>query len=89
MPNKWVEHVKRYSKNNNLSYGCAVSDPNCKASYKFNKDKDKIFKMNDRINADIDKTSDYISTLKPINRKTNFRVNPRKNPNPQRYIKAR
>jgi hypothetical protein len=25
MPNAWVEHVKKYAKDNNISYGCAIS----------------------------------------------------------------
>jgi len=33
MPNKWVEHVKSYARKHNLSYGCAISEPNCKKSY--------------------------------------------------------
>ncbi len=24
MPNAWVEHIKKYAKENNLSYGCAL-----------------------------------------------------------------
>jgi len=31
MPNAWVEHVRKYAKDNNMSYGCAVSE--AKASY--------------------------------------------------------
>ena len=34
MPNAWVIHVKKWSAANNKSYGCAVSDPDCKSSYK-------------------------------------------------------
>jgi len=34
MPNAWIIHVKKWSAANNKSYGCAVSDPECKASYK-------------------------------------------------------
>jgi len=34
MPNKWVEHIKEFAKLHNMSYGCALSDPDCKASYK-------------------------------------------------------
>ena len=32
MPNAWVEHIKKYAKENNLSYGCALSMPDCKNS---------------------------------------------------------
>ena len=33
MPNKWVEHVRKFAKDNNLSYGCALSDPNLRKGY--------------------------------------------------------
>lgn len=34
MVNPWIEHIKRYAKETGKSYGCALSDPECKASYK-------------------------------------------------------
>ena len=34
MANKWIQHVKQYSKNNNIKYNDALKDPNCKSSYK-------------------------------------------------------
>ena len=34
MPNKWVEWVRSYANQNNLSYACALSQPDCKASYR-------------------------------------------------------
>ena len=33
MPNKWIEHVKKYAKDNNLSFGCALTCPNLKKDY--------------------------------------------------------
>ena len=33
MPNAWVQHVKDWSARHNVSYGCAISKPECKASY--------------------------------------------------------
>ena len=33
MPNAWVEHVRKFASKNGMSYGCAVSDPECKAKY--------------------------------------------------------
>jgi hypothetical protein len=33
MVNVWVEFVKRYAAENNLSYACALSTPACKESY--------------------------------------------------------
>jgi hypothetical protein len=34
MVNKWIQHVKEYAKNNNLSYACALSNLQCKEYYK-------------------------------------------------------
>ena len=31
MPNPWIEHVKKYAKDNNISYGCAITE--AKGSY--------------------------------------------------------
>jgi hypothetical protein len=33
MPSRWIEHVKEFAKKNNMSYGCALSDPNLKKGY--------------------------------------------------------
>ena len=33
MPNAWITHVKKYAEEHNLSYGCAITTPECKASY--------------------------------------------------------
>jgi hypothetical protein len=34
MANQWTTHVKDYAQRNNLSYGCALSKPECKAEYR-------------------------------------------------------
>ena len=34
MANKWILFVKKWSAKNNMSYGCAISKPECKAAYK-------------------------------------------------------
>ena len=34
MPNKWVEWVRSYANRNGLSYACALSQPECKDSYR-------------------------------------------------------
>ena len=31
---KWVEHIKDFAKRNNLTYGCALSDPKCSEEYR-------------------------------------------------------
>ncbi len=33
MSNSWIEHVKKYAKDNNLSYACALSTSQCKNTY--------------------------------------------------------
>lgn len=33
MTNNWVEHIKKFAKEHNLSYGCALSTPECSQSY--------------------------------------------------------
>ena len=32
--NPWVEHVRAFASRNNISYGCAMSMPECKAEYR-------------------------------------------------------
>lgn len=31
---KWIEHIKEFAKKTNKSFGCALSDPECSASYR-------------------------------------------------------
>jgi hypothetical protein len=33
MTNGWVEHIKKYARENNLSYACALTKPECSQSY--------------------------------------------------------
>ena len=33
MPNKWIEHVREFSKKHNISFGCALSHPDLKKEY--------------------------------------------------------
>ena len=33
MTNRWIEYVKNFAKDNNLSYGCALTDPNLRKGY--------------------------------------------------------
>ena len=41
MPNAWVEHVRAFAKKNNESYGCSISNPECKRTYYQQKDRNK------------------------------------------------
>jgi len=34
MANAWIEHIRKYAKDNNMKYSAALTDPKCKASYK-------------------------------------------------------
>lgn len=38
MANAWVEHIRAFAKKHNLSYGCALSDPKCKETYRSGKE---------------------------------------------------
>ena len=33
MPHKWIDHVKDFSKQHNISFGCALSHPDLKKDY--------------------------------------------------------
>lgn len=33
MTNAWIEHIKQFAKRKGLTYGCSLSDPQCKAEY--------------------------------------------------------
>ena len=50
MVNKWVEHVRRFAKEHGLSYGCALSTAECKASYQSSKVQ-KVQKVNPKDKA--------------------------------------
>jgi len=41
MPNAWVSWVKKWSKDHNISYGCAISDIDCVAEYRLQKEDTK------------------------------------------------
>ena len=41
MTNPWVEHIKKYAKDHNISYACALSTPECKNTYRKTSSKPK------------------------------------------------
>ena len=51
MVNRWIEHIKEYSKKNNISYSCALSLKECKDEYN---NKNKTVKMEDDNNYNMD-----------------------------------
>jgi hypothetical protein len=40
--NQWIEHIKKFASKNNISYGCAMTTPECKESYKRKLEKSSI-----------------------------------------------
>jgi hypothetical protein len=63
--NSWVSFVKEFSKKNNLSYGCAITNADCKSEYYKKKDftknklkqhKENIVSMNSKLNKKIVET---------------------------------
>ena len=57
--NPWIDHIKAYAKKNNITYGCALSLPDCKNTYKKKSEK-KADKKKDKKKADkeVDKEVD-------------------------------
>jgi len=55
MTNTWIEHIRKFAKENNTSYACALSDPKCSLSYKNNNIKTKT--MTTESNTAKDKTT--------------------------------
>jgi len=45
MANAWVEHIKSWSKSHNVSYGCALSMPECKNAYNAKKPQNENISM--------------------------------------------
>lgn len=43
----WVDYVKEFAKENNITYGCAMTNDECKRSYKLNKPPKKCKKCTD------------------------------------------
>ena len=50
MPNRWIEHVRQYAKDNNVSYACALSDKNVSKNYTKSEKKTKTQKEDQMIN---------------------------------------
>jgi len=65
MSNPWVLHVKDYAKKNDLSYMCAMSQPECKASYK----KPTPVKKIKTIEVKPDEIPKFINRFRPAEKK--------------------
>ena len=72
--NPWIIHVKKYAKDNNIAYGCAVSE--AKASYvKQNKPKKIPAKQNKADLVDLLRSLDGVAMVKlftPTKRKSSY-----------------
>jgi hypothetical protein len=89
MPNKWIEHVKAFASKNNLSYGCAISKPECKSSYqKAPKPPSKSRKMKSSSMVGINPTEVYSSPPRAVISTPTFATQPSKLPKPQKGAKA-
>ena len=60
--NKWILHVKKFASDNNVSYGCAISDPRCKSSYV--KEDKNVVKENKLNNMLIETARNFIKRYK-------------------------
>ena len=76
MVNKWIDHVRQFSKANGLSYACALSTAECKASYQSSKVQ-KVQKVVPQDNAFADLLS-MVEQAKQLKPKP--RVEPRAEP---------
>jgi hypothetical protein len=62
MPNPWVEHIKEFAKKTGKTYGCALSDPECKSSYKSKKE--TPIKVKDTKNNKPFNKTEYLNVIK-------------------------
>ena len=75
MPNKWVEHVKAYASANGLSYACAMTNADCKASYKkYDPSKTKVMTREKR--AEVNKKAREITKALKKKSATDAPTNP-------------
>ena len=93
MTNPWVQHLKTFSKDNGISYMCALSNPDAKASYVKPDKKAEQQKKTDEMNETIMKRlkKDYIKAKEADDEtkikfvKSNFN---KKNKEFQQYVKS-
>jgi hypothetical protein len=81
MTNKWILHIKKWAKNNNKSYACAVSDPECKNSYNkpIQKEKQNINKQKvNKLEYDLKLEREIKNKQKELKLKKEKEVKPKK-----------
>ena len=71
MANAWIEFVRKWAKDNNVSYACAVSKPECKAQYHATKKIVMVEKIQEKTPSLLSakKTSELKNTLTNMKRK--------------------
>jgi len=74
--NKWVEHVKAFSKKNNISYGCAISNEDCKKEYRESKSQSGA-----RISKSVPISGEKVKNIIPIITDTKVKI-PKKKKKP-------
>ena len=58
--NSWIQFIKEYSKKNNISYGCAISDGKAKKQYQLEKIRKDKPKLQEKIRQDKQKLQERI-----------------------------
>jgi len=58
--NSWIQFIKEYSKKNNISYGCAISDGKAKKQYQLEKIRKDKPKLQEKIRQDKQKLQEKI-----------------------------
>ena len=75
MTNKWVEHIKTFAKSHNIAYGCALSNPECLASYKAKKNTIKPLNTQERAEFNKKMTKMARETSKKVRREAMSMIN--------------
>lgn len=55
-PSAWVEYIKAYANVHKMTYGAALSDPECRASYKRHKESE-LNKMKEEVQQVVERKS--------------------------------
>jgi len=69
MSSPWVKHVRNYAEKNNLSYMCAQTTPDCKASYIKPEKNKKIKVIDNKPLIPIIKLEEVQTNIKPVKEK--------------------
>jgi small-conductance mechanosensitive channel len=90
MTNPWIEHVRKYAKDNNITYMCAITE--AKESYqKVDKKAEKEKKENEMLNVIVKRFKKQYNEVKDDDTKFKFLKSNfnKKNENIKQYVKAK